>query len=160
MLIARLIQPAQRVFIGVINPMDLHVESAEEVRDRVLLAAKFLPLDQLGTTDDCGYAPYDNCEFISREKAYMKIRARVEGTKMVEEILNRPRHPHTSSFSTLFCLSYLEINYFPAPSKEKISRSTLLQRVEQYTETVENDDEQILGGKSNANPRQIKGPSM
>ena len=70
--------------------MDFHVESPEEVRDRVLLAAKYLSPDQLGTTDDCGYAPYDDCEYLTREIAYQKIRARIQGTKMAEDILNRP----------------------------------------------------------------------
>jgi 5-methyltetrahydropteroyltriglutamate--homocysteine methyltransferase len=87
-IIGKLIQPQHRIFIGVINPIDLHVEKAEEVRDRVLKATKYIPVGQLGTTDDCGFAPYSDNESITREKCYEKIRARIEGTKMAEEILN------------------------------------------------------------------------
>ncbi len=87
-LIGELIQPHHRVFIGVINPRDTHVETAEEVRDRILKAAKYIPIEQLGTTDDCGFSPYNDNESITREKCYEKIRARVEGTKLAEDILN------------------------------------------------------------------------
>lgn len=89
-LIGKLIQSHHRVFIGVINPIDQHVETAEQVRDRILKAAKYIPIDQLGTTDDCGFAPYNDNEAITREKCYEKIRARIEGTKLAEEILNQP----------------------------------------------------------------------
>ncbi|UJR20389.1 hypothetical protein I4U23_023520 [Adineta vaga] len=88
-LIGRLIQPHQRVFIGVINPTSQRVETVEEVRDIVLKASRYIPMDQLGTTDDCGFAPYNDVESISREKCYEKIRARIEGTKLAEEILNQ-----------------------------------------------------------------------
>jgi 5-methyltetrahydropteroyltriglutamate--homocysteine methyltransferase len=88
-LISILIQPHHRVFIGVINPRDQRVETAEEVRDRILNAAKYIPIGQLGTTDDCGFAPYNDNESITREKCYEKIRARIEGTKLAEEILNQ-----------------------------------------------------------------------
>ena len=49
---ASLLKPGQRVFVGVIDPIDPTVETPEQVRDRVLLAAKHIPLEQLGTTDD------------------------------------------------------------------------------------------------------------
>ncbi len=47
-----------RVFVGVVAPIDPHVETPEEVRDRVLEAAQYIPVEQLGTTDDCGFAPF------------------------------------------------------------------------------------------------------
>ncbi len=50
-------KPAQRIFVGVISPIDPRIETAEEVRDRVLEAAEHIPLPQLGTTDDCGFSP-------------------------------------------------------------------------------------------------------
>jgi len=43
-------KPGQRVFVGVIAPIDPHVETPEEVRDRVLEAAEYIPVAQLGTT--------------------------------------------------------------------------------------------------------------
>lgn len=40
------------------------------------------PLDQLGTTDDCGFAPFSDDRSTSRSTAFAKIRARVIGTEM------------------------------------------------------------------------------
>ena len=58
------------------------VETPEEVRDRVLEAAEFIPLDQLGTTDDCGFSPFGDDTSTARDTAFAKIRARVEGTAL------------------------------------------------------------------------------
>src|SRR5439155_769834 len=70
----------QRIFVGVINPLDPRVETAEEVRDRVLEAAEYIPPDRLGTTDDCGFAPFSDDTSRTRETAFDKIRARVAET--------------------------------------------------------------------------------
>ncbi len=75
-------QPNQTVFVGVIDPINPRVETPEEVRDRVLEAAEFIPPERLGTTDDCGFAPFGDDTSTAREVAFKKIRARVEGTKM------------------------------------------------------------------------------
>ena len=56
--------------------------TAEEVRDRVLEAAEFLPIGQLGTTDDCGFSPFADDVSTARDLAFAKIRARVEGTAL------------------------------------------------------------------------------
>ncbi|MFN2443583.1 MAG: cobalamin-independent methionine synthase II family protein [Thermoanaerobaculia bacterium] len=80
-------KPDQRVFVGVISPIDPRIETAEEVRDRVLEAARFIPVDRLGTTDDCGFSPFSDDTSTSRETAFAKIRARVEGTAMASEQL-------------------------------------------------------------------------
>jgi 5-methyltetrahydropteroyltriglutamate--homocysteine methyltransferase len=76
------LQPGRRVFVGVTDPIDPRVETAEEVRDRVLEAAEFIPLAQLGTTDDCGFSPFGDDKSTPRETAFAKIRARVEGTEL------------------------------------------------------------------------------
>jgi 5-methyltetrahydropteroyltriglutamate--homocysteine methyltransferase len=80
-LISQLAKPEHLIFIGVIDPIDPVVETAAQVRDRVLEAASFIPVKQLGTTDDCGFAPFGDDVSTSREKAFAKIRARVEGTE-------------------------------------------------------------------------------
>lgn len=90
LLVSKLIQPEHRVFIGVIDPLNHEIEKIEDIRDRVLRAAKYIPINQLGTTDDCGFAPFNDNDTITREKCYEKIRARIEGTKLAEEILNQP----------------------------------------------------------------------
>ncbi|MFG1647645.1 cobalamin-independent methionine synthase II family protein [Amycolatopsis sp. NPDC049252] len=77
----------QRVFVGVIDPIDPRVETPEEVRDRVLAAAKYIPADRLGTCDDCGFSPFADDTSTSRDIAFAKITARVEGTKLAAEKL-------------------------------------------------------------------------
>jgi 5-methyltetrahydropteroyltriglutamate--homocysteine methyltransferase len=81
------LKPDQRAFVGVVSPIDPHVDTPEEVRDRVLEAAEYIPLGQLGTTDDCGFAPFSDDTSTTRETAFAKIRARVIGTRLAEEVL-------------------------------------------------------------------------
>jgi 5-methyltetrahydropteroyltriglutamate--homocysteine methyltransferase len=80
-------KPDQRIFVGVIAPIDPRVETPEEVRDQVLTAARFIPVDQLGTTDDCGFSPFCDDTSTSRDTAFEKIRARVLGTALASKIL-------------------------------------------------------------------------
>ncbi len=80
-------KPDQRIFIGVVAPIDTHVETPEEVRDRVLEAAKYIPADRLGTTDDCGFSPFCDDTTTSRDTAFDKIRARVLGTALAAKII-------------------------------------------------------------------------
>jgi 5-methyltetrahydropteroyltriglutamate--homocysteine methyltransferase len=77
----------QRVFVGVISPIEPRVETPEEVRDRVLEAARYIPVEQLGTTDDCGFSPFCDDTSTTRDTAFEKIRARVQGTALAAEIL-------------------------------------------------------------------------
>ncbi len=80
--------PAQaRIFVGVTDPIDPQVETPEQVRDRVLTAARHLPVDRLGTCDDCGFSPFADDTSTSRETAFAKIRARVEGTALAAAAL-------------------------------------------------------------------------
>ncbi len=81
------LKPHHRVFVGVVSPIDPRVETAEEVRDRVLEAARFIPIGQLGTTDDCGFAPFCDDKSTTRDIAFAKIRARVVGTALAEQVL-------------------------------------------------------------------------
>lgn len=59
----------------------------EEVRDRTLRAARSIPPNQLGTTDDCGFAPFSDDDSTTRDTAFAKIRARVVGTELAAEAL-------------------------------------------------------------------------
>lgn len=86
-LIRQHLKPGQRVYVGVVSPTDRRVETPEEVRDRVLEAAKYIPVDQLGTTDDCGFSPFCDDTWTTREMAFAKIRARVLGTELASRIL-------------------------------------------------------------------------
>jgi 5-methyltetrahydropteroyltriglutamate--homocysteine methyltransferase len=86
-IIRQYIQPDQRAFVGVVSPIDPRVETPEEVRDRVLEAAQFIPVAQLGTTDDCGFSPFYDDTSTSRDTAFEKIRSRVIGTALASELL-------------------------------------------------------------------------
>jgi 5-methyltetrahydropteroyltriglutamate--homocysteine methyltransferase len=80
-------KPGQRVFIGVVAPIDPRIETPEEVRDRVLEAAQYIPIEQLGTTDDCGFSPFSDDTSTTRDTAFAKIWARVRGTALASEKL-------------------------------------------------------------------------
>ena len=80
-------RPERRVFVGVIDPINPKVETAQEVRDRVLEAAELIPVSQLGTCDDCGFSPFGDDTSTARDTAFAKIQARVEGTKLAAEKL-------------------------------------------------------------------------
>ena len=86
-IIKKYIKPDHRVFVGVIATIDPRVEAAEEVRDRTLEAAEYIPVEQLGTTDDCGFAPFCDDTSTTREKAFEKIKARIVGTALAEKAL-------------------------------------------------------------------------
>ncbi len=80
--------------IGVINPQNPRVETPEEVRDDLLLAAKHIPVDRLGSTDDCGFSPFSidvkpkhGSPDVARDIAFQKITSRIKGTKMAEQAL-------------------------------------------------------------------------
>jgi methionine synthase II (cobalamin-independent) len=81
-------------FVGVINPQDPRVETAEEVRDQLVLAAQSIPVERLGSTDDCGFSPFSidvkpkhGSPDVARDIAFQKITARVEGTRLASEEL-------------------------------------------------------------------------
>ncbi len=90
-IIRRYLKPDQTVFVGVIAPIDPRVETPEEVRDRVLEAARYIPVEQLGTTDDCGFSPFCDDTSTSRDTAFEKIRARVAGTALAANALTGAR---------------------------------------------------------------------
>ena len=69
------------------SPIDPRIETPEEVRDRILQAAEYIPVEQLGTTDDCGFSPFSDDTSTSRDKACEKIRARVDGTALAQKTI-------------------------------------------------------------------------
>ena len=86
-IIREFMKPDQQVFVGVVAPIDPRVETPEEIRDRVLEAAEYIPADQLGTTDDCGYSPFSDDTSTTRDTAFAKIRARVLGTALAADVI-------------------------------------------------------------------------
>ena len=82
------LKPNHKIFVGVVDVNDDEVETPELVRDRVLAAVKHIPVDQLGTTDDCGFSPFGDDVSTSRELAFAKISSRLEGTELAAKELN------------------------------------------------------------------------
>lgn len=84
----------QMAYLGVINPGNPRVESAEEVTDRLVRASNFIAKEQIGSTDDCGFSPFSIDEKpnhgspdFARDVAFQKIANRVEGTRRAAERL-------------------------------------------------------------------------
>jgi methionine synthase II (cobalamin-independent) len=84
----------QVCFMGVVNPLSPEVETPEQVRDRLLLAARHIPVERLGATDDCGFSPFSRdlkpahgSPDFARDIAMQKIAARVEGARLASEAL-------------------------------------------------------------------------
>jgi methionine synthase II (cobalamin-independent) len=84
----------QVCFIGVINPLNPTVETPEQVRDDLVTAAKYIPVERLGSTDDCGFSPFSvdvkpkhGSPDAARDIAFQKIESRVKGTQMASEQL-------------------------------------------------------------------------
>jgi 5-methyltetrahydropteroyltriglutamate--homocysteine methyltransferase len=76
-----------RIFVGVTDPINPRVETPAEVRDRILEAARFIEPSRLGSTDDCGFSPFGDDTSTSRDIAFAKIRARIEGNAMASKEL-------------------------------------------------------------------------
>ena len=79
----------QFCFIGVVNPLNPTVETPEQVRDALLAAAKHIPANRLGATDDCGFSPFSRdlkplhgSPDFARDIAMRKITARVQGARL------------------------------------------------------------------------------
>jgi 5-methyltetrahydropteroyltriglutamate--homocysteine methyltransferase len=83
------LRPGQRVFLGVTDVLSPRIESPEEIRDLILEAVGYIPVSQLGTTDDCGFSPFADDTSTSRDIAFEKIRSRVEGTRLAELALGK-----------------------------------------------------------------------
>lgn len=84
----------QVAFIGVVNPLDPRVETPEEIRDALVMAAKYIPKDQLGATDDCGFSPFSidvkpkhGSPDFARDIAFRKIANRIRGVEMASREL-------------------------------------------------------------------------
>jgi len=85
---------AQVCFMGVVNPLTPEVETAEQVRDDLVTAAKHIPVERLGATDDCGFSPFSRdvkpkhgSPDFARDIAMQKISARLAGARMAREEL-------------------------------------------------------------------------
>ena len=85
----------QVAFVGVVNPLNPRIESAEEIADALVEASGYIAKDQLGATDDCGFSPFSidvkpkhgQGPDFAREVAFQKIKNRIEGARIASEKL-------------------------------------------------------------------------
>ncbi|QLI69528.1 Methionine synthase [Metarhizium brunneum] len=84
----------QVAFIGVISPINPRIETPEEIADQLVMASQYIPIDQMGATDDCGFSPFSidvkpkhGSPDLARDVAFQKISNRVQGAKMASERL-------------------------------------------------------------------------
>ena len=84
----------QMAYIGTTVTQSPRVESAQEICDQLVTAAKYIDKMQLGSTDDCGFSPFSIDEKpnhgspeYARDVAFQKIANRVKGTRMAAEKL-------------------------------------------------------------------------
>ena len=84
----------QMAYIGCIVTQSPRPESAQEVCDQLVAAAKYIDKQRLGSTDDCGFSPFSidakpnhGSPDYARDIAFQKIANRVTGTKMAADKL-------------------------------------------------------------------------
>ncbi len=93
-----------RVLVGVTDPTSPKLETAEGIRDQLVRAARFIPPELLGSTDDCGFSPYlidekprHGSPDFARDVAFAKIAARVRGTRLAQEEIGGGPSPIAAS---------------------------------------------------------------
>jgi len=84
----------QVCFMGVIKVGDPQVETPEQIKNELITAAKYIPKERLGATDDCGFSPFSRdvkpahgSPDFARDVAMEKIAARIQGARMASEEL-------------------------------------------------------------------------
>ncbi|HLK85238.1 MAG TPA: uroporphyrinogen decarboxylase family protein [Candidatus Binataceae bacterium] len=69
--------PSKTIILGVIDLDNPAVESATTVAERIRAALRFVPAERLVVAPDCGM------KYLARDVAFAKLRAMVEGARMV-----------------------------------------------------------------------------
>jgi 5-methyltetrahydropteroyltriglutamate--homocysteine methyltransferase len=69
--------PTKTIMYGVIDLNDNTIETPEIVAERIRGALKYVPAERLMIAPDCGM------KYHSREVAFAKLKAMVDGTKIV-----------------------------------------------------------------------------
>lgn len=75
--------PGKRIILGVIDLSDMTVETPETVAERIRRAFPHCPPERITVAPDCGM------KYLPREVAFGKLKAMVEGTRIVREELSK-----------------------------------------------------------------------
>jgi 5-methyltetrahydropteroyltriglutamate--homocysteine methyltransferase len=76
----------KKIAVGVVDHRNLQVETPEQVAATIRKALKFIPVERLVVTSDCGFGR----EGMSRRIAFYKMVAIVRGTNIVRRELGLP----------------------------------------------------------------------
>ena len=84
----------QVAFISIVNPLDPKIETPEQIRNDLVTASKYIAIDQLGATDDCGFSPFSidvkpkhGGPDFARDIAFQKIANRIKGVQLASKTL-------------------------------------------------------------------------
>jgi 5-methyltetrahydropteroyltriglutamate--homocysteine methyltransferase len=69
--------PGKTIILGVLDLSDMSIETPEVVADRIRRALKYVPAERIVVAPDCGM------KYLPREVAFRKLRAMVDGTRIV-----------------------------------------------------------------------------
>ena len=73
--------PNKTIILGVLDLSDMKIESPEIVAERIRKALKHVPAQRLVIAPDCGF------KYLPRKIAFAKMKAMVDGTKIVRSEL-------------------------------------------------------------------------
>jgi 5-methyltetrahydropteroyltriglutamate--homocysteine methyltransferase len=71
----------REIACGVVDVKSFYMESPEEIADRLVQCARFIPVDRLSAVPDCGFFP------VPRWVAFEKLKRLVEGTQLARRRL-------------------------------------------------------------------------
>ena len=74
----RFVPKGKRVVLGLVTSKSGRLESKDELKRRIEQAAKFVPLDQLCLSPQCGFASSEEGNILAEEEQWAKLRMIVE----------------------------------------------------------------------------------
>jgi len=84
----RLVPKDKIVVLGLVSTKNSDMETVDDLRRRIDQASKFLPIEQLAVSPQCGFGGIDS-KVLSEEEMWRKLDAIVETEK---QVWGKPRH--------------------------------------------------------------------
>jgi len=82
----RFVPEGKMVILGLVTSKSGALESRDEIKRRVEEASRFVPLDRLGLSPQCGFASTEEGNLLSEDEQWAKLRMVVE---LADEIWGR-----------------------------------------------------------------------
>ncbi len=74
----RFVPPGKMVVLGLVTTKRPQLESADDLKRRIEQASRYVPLDQLGLSGQCGFSSTVEGNALTREEQLAKLRLIVE----------------------------------------------------------------------------------